>query len=86
MATLAESFLADLDDLSDGDEAGKELAREEAGDVGDGMEVAKPLRGPALPLPCLAHAWLTVRLPGRLTSTTWLRLAALLSSTTTSMA
>ena len=40
MATLAESFLADLDDLSDGDEPGEEPVREDLGGEDDGMEVS----------------------------------------------
>mmetsp|Transcript_20589 Transcript_20589/g.49016 ORF Transcript_20589/g.49016 Transcript_20589/m.49016 type:complete len:497 (-) Transcript_20589:41-1531(-) len=39
MATLAESFLADLDDLSDGDEAAEEPQRADEGDEEDDMEL-----------------------------------------------
>lgn len=41
MATLAESFLADLDELSDG-EVGEEPGRGDVVDDADGMEVRNP--------------------------------------------
>eukprot|EP00951_Prasinocladus_malaysianus_P010346 scaffold75871_cov37-Prasinocladus_malaysianus.AAC.2 len=45
MATLAESFLADLDELSDGDEAAEDDAQEEKDEGQDDMELNDGIEG-----------------------------------------